>query len=255
MTIHTPHPHFQPLLRMMALAPTLTRFAPMSSEAPLHTRLIRDTPLAHGHKAHFDDTCRVTVIDGKSDKLANLKLILPAGVREVKGLQLAVLSPAGSVQLAVFGPNIRFFLGMATNVRATVHLASQATLFIGDETTMAQTRIIGSSTDIEIGSDCQIHDEVVMQCSDAHPVTDLETGQVVNAHRRRVQLGRHVLVCRRSLLLADLKIGDGVVVNPGSVVEGEVDAGAQVGGSPAVLVRPRVGWARSFNEAPSELSS
>lgn len=255
MTIDTPHPHFQPLLRMMALAPTLTRFAPQSSEAPLHTLLIRDTPLAHGHKAHFDDSCRVTVIDGVSDKLANVKLILPAGLKEVTGLQLAVLAPAGQVQLAVFGPNIRFFLGMATAVRATVHLASQATLFIGDETTMAQTRIIGSSTDIAIGSDCQVHDEVVMQCSDSHPVTDMETGQVINAHRRRFQLGRHVLVGRRSLLLADLRIGDGAVVNPGSVVEGEVAAGTQVGGSPAVVVRSQVGWARSFNEAPPDLSN
>lgn len=249
------NPALIPLLRMLNMPPSLARFAPVSEQGRLETRLIRDTPLAEGHKLHFDDSCRVTVLAGESDGLRNVRLMFPGQPREISGLNLAVLSPKGQVQLAVVGPQIGFFLGADTQVHATVHLAGRAHLFIGDQTTMAQTRIIGVHTDIEIGRDCQFHDDVTMQCSDPHPITDLDTGEVINQHRRRVSIGQHVLVGRRCLLLADLKVGDGAILSPGAVAQGELPAGAQLEGAPAVVVRPRVAWARVFGQAPPTLDS
>ena len=254
MTVRTPNPLFEPLLRMMSLPPALARFAPASAGQRLHTVLLRDTPLAVGQRATFDDACRLTTVEGELGRLNNLKLIVQGGAREVSGLQLTVLSTAGQIQLAVNGNNVRVFIGTGVVMHSTIHLAGQATLFVGDHTTVAQSRIIGANTDISLGDDCQVHDEVVFQCSDPHPITDLEQGKVVNAHRRSVQLGRHVLVGRRSLLLPDVRLGDGCVVNPGSVVEGNVPEQTQVGGAPASVLRPRVAWARRYGETPPDLS-
>lgn len=254
MTVRTPNPAFVPLLRIMSMPPSLARFAPVSAQKSLRTVLLRDSPLAAGQQATFDDTCQVTCVDGELARLNNVKLILQASVKTVSGLHLTLLSTMGMTQLAVFGNNSRFFLGADSIVRATVHLAGQSSLFIGDRTTMAQTRIIGSNVDISIGDDCQFHDETLMQCSDPHPIVDLDAGRVINDHRRAVQMGRHVLVGRRATLLADLRLGDGCVVNPGAVVEGDFAAGTQIGGVPAAVVRPRVAWARAYGDEPPDLS-
>ncbi|TDM09699.1 MAG: hypothetical protein C4K60_10865 [Ideonella sp. MAG2] len=254
MPIQTPEPRLIPLLRILAMPPSLARFATDTDQLPLRTKLIRDTPLAEGHRVNFDDTCRVTVAEGISEELLNVRLMFPGQPKVMSGLQLAILSPKGNIQLAVVGPNVSAFIGAKTQVHATAHLSGGAHWFVGDQTTMSQTRLFGVHADIQIGSDCQFHDEVVMQCSDPHPITDLDTGQVINQHRRKVFLGRHVLVGRRSLLLADLTVGEGAVISPGSVVSGEVGAGTQVGGSPATLIRPRVAWARVFGEDPPNLA-
>lgn len=255
MTIDTPHPKIQPLMRMMSVPPTFVRFLPQSSEKKLHTVLIRETPLATGLAATFDDSCRITVLEGELGRLGNLKLHVPGGAKTVTGLQIALLSTAGHIQLTVSGDNIRMFIGTGVVMRATVQLAAQSLLLVGDGCTVANARLIAANSDVSIGDDCQILDDVVFQCSDPHPITDLSTGEVVNAHRRSVKLGRHVLVGRQSLILADAKLGDGCIVDAGSVVAGEVAPQSQVGGRPAVVVRPKAAWARHFGHRPPDLDT
>ena len=255
MPILTPHPQLAPLLRMMQLPPSLMRYAPQSVDKPMRTLLLRDTALAKDLRASFDDTCRVTVPDDDSDCLAHVKLQVPGGAREVTGLQLTILSPHSHLQLTAGGDHIRLFVGVGAVLRAHIQLAGQATLFIGDGCTLAATRVIAANADVVLGDDCQVLDDVVLQCSDPHPITDLDRGEVINAQRRQVHLGRHVLVGRRSLILPDVRVGHGAIIDPGSVVSQDVAAQSQVGGAPAVVVRPRAAWARQFGKAPPDLGS
>lgn len=253
MPIATPQPHLVPLLRILQLAPSLARFAPLSRDKPMRTLLLRDTALAQGLQARFDDTCRVTVPEGESDSLQNVKLQVPGGARDITGMHLVILSNQGNIQLSAFGDHIRVFIGAGCAVRANIQLAGQATLFMGDGCTLATTRIIAANADVVLGDDCQLLDDVLLQGSDQHPVTDLVSGEVVNAHRRQVSIGRHVLVGRRSTILPDVKVGDGAIIEAGSVVSQDVGAQTQVSGAPATVIRARAGWARQFGKAPPDL--
>lgn len=235
----------------MGLPAKLVHRAPLSKNKPLQTVLLRDTPLAAGSDFQFDDTCQVTVIDGALDRLAmQLKLTMAGPPRKVTGLHVVMLTGHGMVHLTVGGDRVRAFVGVNVVSRAVVNLAGEATLFVGDGTTMPNARILAANADVVIGDDCQIAEDVVVQASDPHPVIDLETGETLNHMRRHVTLGSHVWVGRRALILPDVTLADGCIVDPGSTVVADVASQTQVGGCPATLRRTGVGWARQYGAKP-----
>lgn len=249
-----PNPTLEPLLRYMALPPVLVRRAPLSGTKPLQTVLLKDTALAAGSPMQFDDSCQLTVVEGGVEKIAqHVKLTVAGPPRRVRGLQLAVLTQSGLLNLTVGGDQVRVFVGVGVVSRATVNLAGEATLFVGDGTTMPNARILAANADVAIGDDCQIGEDVVIQASDQHPIVDLDSGETLNHQRRAVTLGSHVWVGRRALILPDVKLGAGCIVESGAVVNADVAAQTLVGGAPAVLRRERVGWARQFGAKPPAL--
>lgn len=241
----------EPLLRFMGLPPGLVRRAPQSDTKPLQTVLLKDSPLAAGSSFQFHDSCLVTVVQGGVEALAgNVKLTLAGPPRQVRDLHLVVLTAAGLLNITVGGDRVRAFFGVGVVGRPSVSLAGEATLFVGDGTTMPNARIVAANADVVIGDDCQIGEDVVIQASDQHPVVDLDSGRTLNNHRRAVTIERHVWVGRRSLILPDVTLGAGCIVDAGSTVSENVDPQTQVGGAPAVLRRQRVGWARQFGAKP-----
>lgn len=249
-SFHLPNPSFEPLLRYLHFQPQLVRFAAQSNAKTLQTVLLRDSALAAGSTMQFDDSCQLTVVEGSLDKLTNVKLVVAGPPRKVKGLHLVVLSTAGQINLTVGGDQVRMVVCANVVMRATVNLAGEASLFVGDGTTMANMRILAANADVSIGDDCQVGEDVVIQASDQHPITDLDSGEVVNFHRRSVKLGRHVWLGRRVLVLPDTQLGDGCIVDAGAVVDRNVAAQTQVGGAPVQVIRQRAGWSRNFGKTP-----
>lgn len=251
MSFLLPNPTLEPLLRFMALPAKLVHRAPQSNTKALQTVLLRDTPLATGSAFQFDDSCQVTVVEGGIERLAaNVKLVVAGPPRTVRGLHLVVLTPSGLLHLTVGGDRVRAFFGVGVVGRPAVNLAGEATLFVGDGTTLPNARILAANADVVIGDDCQIAEDVVIQASDPHPIIDLDSGQTLNAHRRGVSIGSHVWIGRRSLIQPDVTLGDGCIVDAGSTVVEDVAAQTQVGGAPAVLRRQRVSWARQYGGKP-----
>jgi acetyltransferase-like isoleucine patch superfamily enzyme len=253
----TPNPttmKLEPLLRYMGLPPGLVRRAPQSNTLSLQTFLLKDSPLAAGSNFQFADSCRVTVVEGALERLAaNVKLTLAGPPRVVHDLHLAVLTPSGLLNVTVGGDNVRAFFGAGVVGRPTITLAGQATLFVGDGTTLPNARILAANADVVIGDDCQIGEDVVIQASDQHPIIDLDSGETLNHHRRTVMIDRHVWIGRRCLILPDVTLGAGCIVDAGSTVMADVAPQTLAGGSPAVLRRQRVGWARQFGSKPPAL--
>jgi acetyltransferase-like isoleucine patch superfamily enzyme len=129
-------------------------------------------------------------------------------------------------------------------VRGGLHLAAKATAFIGDRTTIGQARLTAANADLVIGDDCQLSEDVIVQCSDQHAVVELDGGAPVFGYRRHVRIGRHVWLGRRSMVLPDVTIGQGSVVESGSVVRSDVPANTLVGGAPAQVLREKIDWRR-----------
>ncbi|WP_374564934.1 hypothetical protein [Ideonella sp.] len=245
----------EPLLRLMPLPPSLVRHAPLSNEKRLRSVLLRNTPQGSGLGAMFDDTCVLTVAEDMEPAQAPFKLTIHGGKKHFSGVHLTALSPKGQLNLTLGDDGIKVFVGVDTNVRVGMQLFRRPTVFIGDRATIGQSRIIVNHADLVIGEDCQLIEDVLIQCNDPHPIIDQISGELINGERRRTYLGRHVLVQRRAMLMPGVRIGDGAIVQPGALVVHDIPAHTMVGGAPATTLREQVGWERDFNKVGSSAPS
>jgi len=240
--IEKPHP--EPLLRIMGLPPSLVRYLPLTAQKPLRTILLREAPLARSIPMEWADDCYLTTFDGELESLTHLNLSVPGAPRVVSGVHLALFGTKGQLNLVLGGDHLKVVLGSETIVRGGLHMAAKATAFIGDRTTIGQARMNAANADLVIGDDCQLSEDVSVQCSDQHAIVEQEGGAPVFGYRRHVRIGRHVWLGRRSMVLPDVTIGQGSVVESGAVVRSDVPAHVLVGGAPAQVLREKIDWRR-----------
>lgn len=243
MTILNETPALEPLLRIMGLPPSLARFCPTAAGLKLRTMRLADSALGKSVNADWADDCLLTTVDGGHDALDHVKLTAPAG-RKLAGMHLALFGGKGQIHVVLGGDNLRLLVGAGTVLRAGIHLATKATAFIGDHTTMGQARLSASYADLVVGDDCQFSEDVVVQASDQHSLVDAASGEVIHTQRRHVRIGRHVWLGRRVMVQPDVTLGNGCVVESGAVVTGDVAANTLVGGAPAGVLREGVSWKR-----------
>jgi acetyltransferase-like isoleucine patch superfamily enzyme len=246
MTLRVPHPLIDPLLRtLMGLPPSLVRFAPNSAKLPLETRYLRDSPLVAGLGAEWDDTCFITAPQGGHDKLGHIKLALGNKAAPQSDIHLTILNTAGQLQLLIGGAQVRLFIGAGCVLNGSLHLSSKPSCFIGDDTTMHQTRLIVANGDLAIGADCQFSEEAQVLCHQQHLIVEEATQEILAPGRAKVSLGRHVWVGRRALVLPGAKVGEGAVIDAGLVLSGEVAANTWVRAGQQEVQREGVTWLRS----------
>lgn len=244
MTAFVETPLLEPLMRIMGLPPSLVRYLPVTADKPLRTMRLRDSPLAQQVAMDWADDCLLTTIDGEAAQLSHVTLSVPGARRKVSGVHLALFGGKGQLNLMLGGDQLKLVIGADTILRGGLQLAAKATAFIGDRTTAGQVRLTAANADLVIGDDCQLSEDVVVQCSDQHAIVAADTGEPVFGHRRHVRVGRHVWLGRRVLVLPDVTIGAGCVVEAGAVVRTDVGANTLAGGSPAQVLRERIDWRR-----------
>lgn len=235
---------FEPLLRLAGCRPDLIRFAPKSRDRALRAVPLSQTPLVQGLDVAFDDSCYLTVPDDGADLPTNIKLTVHAGRKRFSGVHLGVLSARGQLTVLLGDDHTSLILGTETHVRGNVQLFGKGHLFIGDQTVMSQARLIVAQADVMVGDDCQFADDVLVDTSEPPLVRDAESGELINAERRRVMVERHVWIGRRAVLLPGAHVGAGSVLDAGSVVSETLPGNAWLGGAPARLRREGISWAR-----------
>jgi len=240
--VETPMP--EPLMRIMGLPPSLVRYLPVTVDKTLRTMRLRDSPLVKQVPMEWADDCLLTIVDGQAEQLAHISVTVPGARRQISGVHLALFGGKGQFNLVLGGDQLKVVVGADTVLRGGLHLAAKSTAFIGDRTTAGQVRFTASNADLVVGDDCQLSEDVVVQCSDQHAIVDADSGTAVFGHRRHVRIGRHVWLGRRAMVLPDVTIGAGSVVESGAVVRENVAANTMVGGAPAQVLRERVDWRR-----------
>ncbi len=115
---------------------------------------------------------------------------------------------------------------------------SDATIKIGERTTIGNYTFIFASMDIEVGKDCLIAPFCYLV--DSNHGTDKEhniNGQPLRSEA--ISIEDDVWLGARAIVLPGCRVGRGAVVAAGSVVTRDVPAYAIVGGSPARLIKWR----------------
>ena len=116
--------------------------------------------------------------------------------------------------------------------RTRLGAADGATLRIGDMCFINSGTVIEASSKIEIGPLTKIGDDVLIQDSNYHEVSEgagVKSGPIT--------IGRNVWIGNRAIILPGVSVGDHSVIGAGSVVTRNVPTRAVVGGNPARIIR------------------
>ncbi|NPA60587.1 MAG: acyltransferase [Epsilonproteobacteria bacterium] len=126
----------------------------------------------------------------------------------------------------------------------TIDCASNSFVYIGKHTTSNGTHMICMDSEVQIGDDCMFSDGILIQATDQHGVVDIKKKQIINKHRRCIEIQNHVWLARNCTVISDVTIGEGSIVSLGAVVVKNVPKRSIVAGIPAKVVKQDMTWSR-----------
>lgn len=90
---------------------------------------------------------------------------------------------------------------------------------------------------IKLGNDVNIAHDVTIMDSNFH-----KFGANGTSKAQKVEIGNHVFIGSKSIILKGVTIGDGVVIAAGSVVTKDIPKGCLAGGVPAKVIKENIEW-------------
>lgn len=160
-------------------------------------------------------------------------VVLCAGGKSLKGM--IGLGRSGS----------RIYFGSDSGCQVDIRVWRDATLYVGPHTTINNARIVLDDSQVYIGSDAMLSDEILIQAGDQHSIWNLDDNTVANVDQPPIVVGEHAWIGRRATLLAGASIGCGSIVGTAGVVTGEVADFALAVGIPARIIKQHVTWSRN----------
>lgn len=161
----------------------------------------------------------------------------------IRNFRAEIGALSGHIRIALGNDDARVTIGRATGTY-DLKLWRASVVRIGDATTCRSARLTCDNSVIQIGRDCMISGDIVMQSSDQHAIVDLATKRIINGGRKSITVGDHVWLARRVTLLHGTDIGNGSYVGFGSLVRGRHEAHCMIAGVPATTHRRGVTWSR-----------
>ena len=200
----------------------------------------------------FSESCELIFFEGDLENLTNLQIRTHGGANQIDNFKLLLFSKKGRIRINVGSSNTKVFIGPNTACHVTLELFRSPTIFIGDGTTVGNARIIAGNSDVIIGSDCLLSDEIILQSTHQHPIIDLSNSCIKNADRTFIHLEDHVWVGRRALILPNVTIAKGSILGAGSVLTKDIEPFCAAAGVPAKVISRSTSWARNFGHLSGE---
>lgn len=168
---------------------------------------------------------------GAQSKIENV--VLCAGGKSLKGM--VGFGRSGS----------RIYFGSDSACQVDIRVWRDATLYVGPHTTINNARFVLDDSQVYIGSDAMLSDEILLQAGDQHSIWNLDDNTVANVDQPPIVIREHAWIGRRVTLMAGASIGCGSIVGTASVVTGEVADFALAVGVPARVIKQHVTWSRN----------
>lgn len=136
---------------------------------------------------------------------------------------------AGNREKIIIGNNVELYGWL---------ISDGGTIIIGDNTKIHKNTIIRSMDRIEIGSFCDIANDVYIQDHNSMSLNYIErrsiSGLIIN---KPIKIGNDVWIGRRSMILKGVSLPDKSIVAAGSVVTKGSERAALLAGNPAKIIR------------------
>jgi acetyltransferase-like isoleucine patch superfamily enzyme len=116
----------------------------------------------------------------------------------------------------------------STHIPVCLATARGGKISLGKDTFLNLGVHIYAAESVEIGADCLIGDNAVIQDSDFHQVSEGDIARI-----QKIRLGRNVWIGRSAIVMPGVTIGDHAVVAAGAIVTRDVPPRTIVGGNPA----------------------
>ena len=150
----------------------------------------------------------------------------------------------GSFSIWVAHDGSQVTVGPNTRCNIDMRLWRSPKVTIGAFTTINMCRMICDRSEIEIGEDCMLSDEILLQSNDQHGLIDLNSKKFLNEYRRKIIIERHVWIGRRATITPDTVLGKGSVLGTGSLLTKNADPFSYYVGVPAKKIRSNASWTR-----------
>lgn len=146
-----------------------------------------------------------------------------------KSKQETRLSIGRNSELKVNG---RFSVGFGSDIR----VFDNAKLELGSGYFNGFVQVI-CAKGVKIGNDVAIARDVIIRDTDAHDI--LEENHV---KEKPVEIGNHVWIGTRAMIMKGVTIGDGAIIGAGAIVTKDVPANSIAVGVPARIIKNNVEW-------------
>ncbi len=124
-----------------------------------------------------------------------------------------------------------------------INIGRLATLELGDHFTISSKSEIICRKRVVFGSDCLLSWDILVMDSDLHDIRN-ERGETINAPRP-VEIGNHVWIGCRSMILKGVTVKDGCIVAAGSTLTKSYEsANCILGGGKIEAIKTNIEWKR-----------
>ena len=129
------------------------------------------------------------------------------------------------------------YLGHGTKVNVT----ETGTVTFGHKVNFTAESAIDCQKEINFGDECLVSWENLFLDGDYHKILD-STGKIIN-EPRSINIGTHVWIGCRCLILKGTEIADNCIVSAGSVLRGKYNLpNCIIGGSPPMVIKENISW-------------
>ena len=142
--------------------------------------------------------------------------------------------PFHALRQAFYRSCLHFKLGEAVSILMGTTFDAAGNFEMGARSVINQNCRLDTRGLIRMGHDVSISAEVIILTADHDMAAPDFAGRI-----RPVEIGNHVFIGTRALILPGVKLGDGSAVAAGAVVHRDVAAGAVVAGVPARVIGQR----------------
>lgn len=125
------------------------------------------------------------------------------------------------------------------------NLTGNATIVVGDDTSIARASFVGRDSTLRIGRDCMLSIDIRAFTSQIHSLVSLDGASAELIWKpAQAEIGDHVWIGEGCKLVGNCVIGSGSVLGAYSVLGGSLPSNCAAAGNPARVIRENVTWSR-----------
>lgn len=211
----------------------------------------KSLPSVIDYAGSFGDNCYLYLDEVSLESLNNNKLRISINrqgrLTNIDRCYIYIASIEGNIRILLGANNINVKFGQNVRGAYDLRMWKNSKVFIGDDTTSNGIRIICQESEFITGKDCMFSDNILIQSSDQHGLVDLKTGKIFNLNYKKIELGNHVWLGRKCILMPNIFIGSGSIVGTGAIVTSDIPDKSIAVGIPAKVVKSDVTWCRNLN--------